>query len=102
MSTFTAGPWVANDKHSDSHHPWRIESDANGYPNDGYIIAKLDGPDSEANARLIAAAPALFNAVEAICYALAASGVDSVEDSNDPLESLFYRAAEIRMKVVEG
>lgn len=41
----TSGPWVANDKHSDSNHIWRVESDANGYPNDGYIIATMDGPN---------------------------------------------------------
>lgn len=64
MIKHTDGPWIANDKHSDSNYPWRIESDANGYPNDGYIIAKLDGPDAEANARLIAAAPDLLEALK--------------------------------------
>lgn len=65
----TADPWVANDKHSDSNYPWRIESDANGYPNDGYIIAKLEGPDAEANAKLIAAAPALLQELQNIANA---------------------------------
>ena len=49
----TPGPWVASDQHAGGH--WRIETDADGYPNDGWIIcSELLGPDAEANARLIA------------------------------------------------
>lgn len=62
----TPGPWVANDKHSDSEYPWRVESDAGGYPNDGYVIAKLDGPDAEANALIIASAPELLEALHSV------------------------------------
>lgn len=69
MSKITNGPWVANDRHSDPSYPWRIESDANGYPNDGYIIAKLDGPDAEENAKLIAAAPDLLQELRNIAKA---------------------------------
>lgn len=53
----TPGPWVASDQHSDAVNGrhWRIESDATGYPNDGWVIAsEVPGPDGEANARLIA------------------------------------------------
>ena len=46
--------------------------------------------------------PALFAVVDAFCKAMAASGVDPVEDSNDPIEALFNRALKIRAKVLEG
>lgn len=69
MNKFTEGPWIANDRHSDSNHPWRIESDANGYPNDGWVVALLDGPDAEANAKLIAAAPDLLQELRNIAKA---------------------------------
>ena len=63
MSRHTPMPWVANDKHSGLDCIWRVESDALGYPNDGFNIAHLHGPDAEANARLIAAAPLLYEAL---------------------------------------
>jgi hypothetical protein len=59
---FTLGRWVANDQHSGSN-PWRIETEE-GVLNDGWIIADLLGPDAEANARLIEAAPDLLEALE--------------------------------------
>jgi hypothetical protein len=58
----TPGPWVPNDQHSGSEI-WRVESDNGNWANDGYIIASLLGPDAEANARLIAAAPDLLKAL---------------------------------------
>ncbi len=53
MGKITPGPWVASDLNHDGE--WRVESDAKGYPNDGYIIATFMGPDAEANARACAA-----------------------------------------------
>lgn len=63
--SYTPGPWVASDHHSGMG--WRIETDAPGYHNDGWIIAsEMLGPDAADNARLIAAAPDLLEALEAI------------------------------------
>ena len=49
----TKGPIVASDQNSIG--TWRIESDAPGYPNDGWVVcSELLGPDAEANAAFIA------------------------------------------------
>lgn len=58
----TPGPWVANDKHC-GNNPWRVEPATKDWLNDGWTIADLLGPDAEANARLIAAAPELLAAL---------------------------------------
>lgn len=59
----TAGPWIASNAH---HGPtfWRVETDAPGYPNDGYVIADFHGPDAEANSKLAASALSLLEALE--------------------------------------
>lgn len=59
----TPGPWLATDEHSGSE-PWRVDSGSESYVNDGWIVASLWGPDAEHNARLIAAAPDLLEALE--------------------------------------
>lgn len=60
--SYTKGPWVASDHHSGIG--WRIETDAPGYHNDGWVIAsEMLGPDAANNARLIAAAPELLEAL---------------------------------------
>ena len=62
MSKDTNGPWTVNNQMG-----IRIESEnEHGWANDGWIIAELKGPDAEANANLIAAAPELLEALEAI------------------------------------
>lgn len=62
VSGHTRGPWAANDKHS-GQTVWRVEVDSTAWTNDGYIIAELWGPDAASNARLIAAAPDLLEAL---------------------------------------
>jgi hypothetical protein len=63
MSTHTPGPWAQNVA--------RIESEReHGWANDGWIIAKCEGPDAAANARLIAEAPALKERLESAIDAL--------------------------------
>jgi hypothetical protein len=53
--SYTNGPWAVNED------GWKVESEKeHGWVNDGWIICKLEGPDKEANARLIAAAPDLL------------------------------------------
>lgn len=108
---FTPGPW---DFFEDVENPTAlgnsmiITAPDPGDPQPWYVAEVYkeigSGSDEEvkANARLIAAAPALFEVVERLCYALAASGVEPVEDSNDPLEYLFHRAATVRLSVVTG
>lgn len=108
---FTHGPW---DFFEDVENPTALGNSIivtapdPGDPQPWYVAEVYreigNGTDEEvkANARLIAAAPTLFDVVERLCYALAASGVEPVRDSNDPIESLFYQAAEIRMKIVAG
>jgi hypothetical protein len=59
---WTPGPWVASNDHSGEG--WRIESDAPGYPNDGWVVCPdMFGPDARANAHLIAAAPDMEKAL---------------------------------------
>jgi len=73
MSGHTPGPWIACDHHSGVG--WRVESDAAGYPNDGWVICTdMMGPDNEANARLIAAAPDLLEALIAVLDTSGARG----------------------------
>jgi len=56
---YTAGPWIASNAHT-GPTCWRVEYDGE-YRNDGYVITSdLLGTDAEANARLIAAAPELY------------------------------------------
>ena len=55
---FTKGPWV----HC-LQSGWRVEWDG-AYRNDGWIIGEFEGPDAEANARLAAAAPELYDALK--------------------------------------
>lgn len=56
---FTPGPWVNNQG--------LIESELeHGWVNDGWRIAECFGPQAEINAHLIAAAPELYEACEAV------------------------------------
>ena len=69
MSTHTPGPWnIRRGKHG---------TDVLGYdPKRGDIaVATIDRHDTEANARLIAAAPALLEALEDMLFAHAARGL---------------------------
>lgn len=71
----TDGPWIANIDHSGTG--WRIETDAPGYPNDGWVIAELHGPDAAANAKAMAALPELVDVLRVIadlCRTVEASG----------------------------
>ena len=60
--THTPGPWVACP--GNARQVYKIETNARGNQNDGYEIAALRGPDKDANARLIAAAPDLLAALD--------------------------------------
>jgi hypothetical protein len=63
VSEHTPGPWTAEIVHS-GDLGWRIVSDAPGYPNDGWMICgSMMGPQSQANARLISAAPEMLEAL---------------------------------------
>jgi hypothetical protein len=59
----TRGPWNVQ---PDSKLFAKIGSQANG----GIYVAKVQGPDTEANARLIAAAPELLDALRAVYEAM--------------------------------
>ena len=61
-TSHTPGPW--NLCSGDAGNHFNIES--REYVNDGFEIAKLRGPDRKANARLIAAAPELLEALQRI------------------------------------
>lgn len=69
MSKFkgTPGPWATN-----FYYGLRVESEKeHGVVNGGWIIAKVEGPDQEANANLIAAAPELLEVLEMCDEAMA-------------------------------
>lgn len=66
MGEPTKGPWAVNmyAENASGFVQHRIESaDEHGIVNDGYMIAEVDGPDAQANAHLIAAAPDMFEAL---------------------------------------
>ncbi len=51
VERITPGPFVA----ANPHGPWRVETDAPGWPNEGWVpVSELLGPDAEANAEFIA------------------------------------------------
>ncbi len=55
----TPGPWAVNED------GWKVESEKeHGWINDGWIVCSTHGPDAEANALLIAAAPDLLEAAK--------------------------------------
>ena len=60
--THTPGPWEIEQQQK-CLPPYVVPSKINS--NNFYCIAKLHGPDNQANARLIAAAPDLLAALEA-------------------------------------
>ena len=66
--THTPGPWVACP--GNAGQVYKIETNARGNQNDGYEIAALRGPDKDANARLIAAAPTMYDLLSAAYNAL--------------------------------
>jgi len=115
MSKITEGPWIigtepetwcdaGDDGRTIGGYTGEFEPTGDIYVEnndaDGTVTYICHGVQNGANRRLIAASPVLLNVVERLCYALAASGVEPVKDSNDPIEALFYDAAEIRMMVV--
>ena len=57
----TPGPWTTNGRRVESEHE-------HGVVNDGWIICDAEGPDAEANAVLLAAAPALRTALLGVAY----------------------------------
>lgn len=69
VGNHTPGAWALN-MYAESKSGFvqhRIESaNDHGWSNDGFMIAAVDGPDAEANGRLIAAAPAMFEALQAL------------------------------------
>ena len=93
--SFTPGPWQV--KHPE-HHPWEVIANIDG-PDDGRFHydsicdcdqdskSKLDSEETKANARLIAAAPEMYEALEATAEALAVSlgrlGVCGEGDAKD-------------------
>jgi hypothetical protein len=89
-TAYTAGPW-----HIDRQSPYS-EICIKPYP--GKIVCDIDGTDeeSEANARLISAAPEMLDA----CY-FAIGFVESWEKENGPTEFV-HRALEIAIAKAEG
>lgn len=57
MSQHTPGPWAANLFKVESEHE-------HGWENDGWALCECMGPDAEANAKLMAAAPKLLAALK--------------------------------------
>src|SRR5690625_4116976 len=97
----TPGPWV----YSRSFHPGLSDyinihqADGAPYTSESSDVATVSTvacrrETAEANARLIAAAPELLGVVEALVVQLSLAGCDAVEDSNNPLEALHWRARE--------
>jgi len=64
MSAHTPGPWTAIETPESSHHDWRIKATR--------LFIGVATDNSEADARLIAAAPELLAALESLSYAFEA------------------------------
>jgi hypothetical protein len=60
---FTPGPWEIESRVGSGKNDYAV-SPAIG--NDGFVCALTHGPDAQANARLIAAAPDLYSALDAV------------------------------------
>jgi len=70
----TPGPWGATNAHTGPTF-WRVEPFSADYLNDGWVIAnEIHGPDGEANARLIAASPDLYEALASLIADLGPGG----------------------------
>lgn len=84
MAEFTKGEWKAS-----NHYPHTIYATDGKRPPTTTSIATMIAPDSvelEANARLIAAAPAMYKALEAWSELYAMRPMDSGDDINEILE----------------
>ncbi len=92
-SKHTPRPWCANAKHS-GPSVWRVEVESAAWFNDGYIIADLWGPDAEANAHLIAAAPDLLDALISTRDSLQAMADEGIvaQDSWPTLDAAIAKA----------
>lgn len=99
MSTHTRGPWEACEQdrvltgpHAEEHACWFITGEDG--TDDGVCVASLDsgytGAQTEANARLIAAAPDLLEIVRDLLNAH--NGAVNVSD--DPFPEDLHRSAE--------
>jgi hypothetical protein len=64
---FTPGPWTVESRVAFGKNDYAV-SPASG--NDGFVAALTHGPDAKANARLIAAAPELYEALVALTRAV--------------------------------
>jgi hypothetical protein len=74
--------------------PWTYDKEAGRVLAGGNRICGINGylnDQGNANARLIAAAPAMLDVLDAWSNAHWLAGVEAVQDSNDPLEALLYR-----------
>lgn len=91
----TEGPWVANGNHSGDG--WRIETDAPSYPNDGWIIAELHGPDAKANAaHIVRCVNSHDELVEALKEARAALHQHYVDWDGEPEDAVPLQLARSR------
>lgn len=59
-ASHTPGPWASVQSNGVKNGVIAVDDDAN----DQFYIGKMSGPDAEANARLIATAPELLEALE--------------------------------------
>lgn len=66
MSKHTPGPWEPGAPVKDSLLGARVQVYSSGAPEGSRMPAECYGPDAVANARLIAAAPGLFDLLKAV------------------------------------
>jgi hypothetical protein len=77
VNKHTPGPWEANKYGSRAAH-WQVDKT----DSERVIASMTRGEDAEANARLIAAAPELLEALEGILFELGLNGGATPPDSD--------------------
>ena len=88
---FTPGPWVNVTRYIESEKE-------HGIVNDGWRIAECMGSDGDANAHLIAAAPILYKALEAmLTYTADLNPMQGFDDlDHDAVKQAYYALARAR------